>query len=149
MRQRETEKGETERETGETGERREERQREERQERGETGKEREETTREERERGETNRRERLREERQREERRERGETATRPSWLHPPTSRGLAMKTAPPGATPNISWWCQASGTSSPAATAACMFMVATGTAPLRIQPASQGPSLTLRRGWR
>lgn len=58
------------------------------------------------------------------------------------------MKTAF-DATPNISWWCQASGTSSPSGTASCIFMVATGTAPLRIQRASQGTSLTSRRGWR
>lgn len=65
-----------------------------------------------------------------------------------PTSKGLVMKMAF-CATPNMSWWCQASGTSSPCGMATCMFMVATGTAPLRIQPASQGTSLSSRRGWR
>lgn len=72
-------------------------------------------------------------------------------WIHlhhSPTSRGFVMKIAF-GATPNISWWCHASGTSSPSGTASCMFMVATGTAPLRIQRASQVTSLTFRRGWR
>lgn len=58
------------------------------------------------------------------------------------------MKTAL-GATPNMSWWCQASGTSSPSGTASCMFMVATGTAPFWIQRPSQGTSLTSRGGWR
>lgn len=65
-----------------------------------------------------------------------------------PTSRGFVMKTAF-GATPNMSWWCQASGTSSPSGTPTCMFMVATGTAPLRIQRASQGTSLTFLGGWK
>ena len=65
-----------------------------------------------------------------------------------PTSKGFVMKTAL-GATPNMSWWCQASGTSSPSGTDSCMFMVATGTAPFRIQRASQGISFTCRRGWR
>ena len=70
------------------------------------------------------------------------------SCIHSPTSKGLVMKTAW-GATPNMSWWCQASGTSSPCGAASCMFMVATGTAPFRIQRASQGTSLTRRGGWR
>lgn len=65
-----------------------------------------------------------------------------------PTSRGFVMNTAF-GATPNMSWWCQASGTSSPSGTACCMFMVATGTAPPRIQRASQGTRRTRRRGWK
>lgn len=65
-----------------------------------------------------------------------------------PTSKGLVIKTAL-DVTPNMSWWCQASGTSSPSGTASCMFMVATGTAPFRIQRASQGTSLTRLRGWR
>lgn len=66
----------------------------------------------------------------------------------PPKSKGLVMNTAV-GATPNMSWWCQASGTSSPSGTTSCIFMVATGTVPFRIQCASQGTSLTRRRGWR
>ncbi len=40
-------------------------------------------------------------------------------------------------------------GISSPSGTARCMFIVATGTAPRRIQRASHGTSFPLRRGYR